>query len=272
MCWGKSYRSISLLSVLFKIPERLSYVRVEPIIDPLLPQEQAGCRHGRLTLYQVTLLTQEIEDIFSARKKAGAVFVDLTAAYDTLWHCGITCKLLRLLPDRHMVHIIMEMVDNHSFTLSTGNSKRSSLRHLKNGVPQGYAWAPLLFNICDVYISDLPKTVSRCYAYIDDLAIMHADGEWQAVERVMSKDQGRSQTFSFGGATGGARFATRGAVNGLCRTFRKRPGKFLGGHCGGSGPPGTPLAPPLAPTKNVRAPVVFGSYCPSSQNLIKKFA
>ena len=90
--------------------------------------------------------------------------------------------------------------------------------------------------------------------------------------KVLCADQGRSQTFSFGGATRGARFATRGAVNGLCRTFRKRPGKFLGGHCGGSGPPGTPLAPPLAPTKNVRAPVVFGSYCPSSQNLIKKFA
>ena len=29
--------------------------------------------------------------------------------------------------------------------------------------------------------------------------------------------------FHFGGATGGASFATRGAVNGLCRTFRKRP-------------------------------------------------
>jgi len=28
------------------------------------------------------------------------------------------------------------------------------------------------------------------------------------------------------GATGGASFATRGAVNGLCRTFRKRPEKF----------------------------------------------
>jgi len=28
------------------------------------------------------------------------------------------------------------------------------------------------------------------------------------------------------GATGGASFAKRGAVNGLCRTFRKRPEKF----------------------------------------------
>jgi len=53
--------------------------------------------------------------------------------------------------------------------------------------------------------------------------------------------QGRSQTFSFGGATGGASFATRRAVNGLCRTFRKRPEKFWGAVA----LPGTPLASPL---------------------------
>jgi len=75
---------------------------------------------------QVTLLTQDIEDSFSA-KKVEAVFVDLTAAYDAAWHCGLTCKLLRLLPDRHMVRMIMEMAGNRSFTLTTGNGKRSRL-------------------------------------------------------------------------------------------------------------------------------------------------
>ena len=65
----------------------------------------------------------------------------------------------------------------------------SRLRRLKNGVPQGsvLALAPLLFN---VYISDLPTTISRKYACADDLAIMHADGEWQAVEGVLSTDMG----------------------------------------------------------------------------------
>jgi len=52
------------------------------------------------------------------------VLVDLTAAYDIVWHRGLTCKRLRLLPDRHMVHMIMEMVSNHSFTLTTGNRQR----------------------------------------------------------------------------------------------------------------------------------------------------
>ena len=63
---------------------------------------------------------------------------------------------------------------NRSFTLTTRNGQRSRLRRLKNGVPQGSVLAPLLFNI---YISDLP-TISRKYAYADDLAIMHADGAW----------------------------------------------------------------------------------------------
>jgi len=78
---------------------------------------------------------------------------------------------MRLLPDRHMVRMILDMADNRSFTLTTGNGERSRLRRLKNGVPQGSVLAPLLFNI---YIPDLPSTASRKYAYADDLAIMQA--------------------------------------------------------------------------------------------------
>jgi len=66
----------------------------------LLLQEQAGFQHGRSTVDQVTLLTQHNEHSFSAKKKVGAVFVDLTAAYDTVWHRGLICKLLQLLPVR----------------------------------------------------------------------------------------------------------------------------------------------------------------------------
>ena len=72
---------------------------------------------------QTVLLTQNIEDSFEVKKKAGAVFVDLTEAYDTVWHCGLTCKLLRLLPDKHMVRIILELIRNRSMTFTTGDSK-----------------------------------------------------------------------------------------------------------------------------------------------------
>ena len=95
----KSYQPISLLCVPYKILEKIIYARVEPLIDPLLPKEQVGFRRGKSAIDQVVLLTQNIEDSFEAKKKTGAVFVNLTAAYDTVWHRGLTCKLLRLLPD-----------------------------------------------------------------------------------------------------------------------------------------------------------------------------
>jgi len=79
--------------------------------------------------------------------------------------------------------MIMELVGNCSFTLTTENDKRSRLRRLKNGVPQESVLAPILFNI---YTSDLTNTISRKYAYADDLAITHADGDWLAVEGVLS--------------------------------------------------------------------------------------
>jgi len=80
------------------------------------------------------------------------------ATNDTIWHRGLTCKLLRLLPDRHTAHLIVEMVGNCSFTLTIGNGKKIRLRRLKNGVPQESVLAPLLFN---TYFPDEQSTVSK---------------------------------------------------------------------------------------------------------------
>ena len=49
----------------------------------------------------------------------------------------------------------------------------------------GFAEISHSVNVC---ISDLPTTLSRMYAYADNLAIMYADGDWQAVEGAVSKD------------------------------------------------------------------------------------
>ena len=163
----KSYRPISLFCVPYKILEKLIHARVETIVDPLLPREQLGFRPERFTVNQTVLLTQNIEDSIEAKKKIGAVFVDLTAVYDTVWHRGLTCKLLKLLPDKHMVRMIMELVQNRSFTLTIGDSKRSRLRRLRNGLRQESVLAPIFFN---VYSYDLPSMTFQKYAYADDLA------------------------------------------------------------------------------------------------------
>ena len=40
-------------------------------------------------------LTTHIENGFQSNLKTGAVFLDLTAAYDTVWHTGLLYKLTK---------------------------------------------------------------------------------------------------------------------------------------------------------------------------------
>ena len=113
------------------------------------------------------------------------MFVNLTAAYDTVWNRGLACKLLRLLPDKHMVRMIMELVRNRSFTLTTGDSKPSRLRRLRNGLPQRSVLDPLLFNKC---IFDLPFITFKKYTYANDLTILYSSGDGKVLERTLSED------------------------------------------------------------------------------------
>ena len=84
-----------------------------------------------------------------------------------------------------MVRMIMELVRNRSFTLTTDDSKQSRLRRLKNSIPQGSVLAPVLFNI---YTYDLPSMISRNFAYADDLALLHFFGNWKDLEGTLSQD------------------------------------------------------------------------------------
>jgi hypothetical protein len=59
---------------------------------------QAGfCQHRSCTEH-VMALTTHIEAGFQLQLKTEAVFVDLKAAYDTVWREGLMIKFLKLFP------------------------------------------------------------------------------------------------------------------------------------------------------------------------------
>ena len=182
----KRYRPISLLCDPYKILERLILARINPIIElPQLPSEQAGFRQGRSTVQQILKLTCEIEKSFENGYKAGAIIVNLTAAYNTVWLQGLALQILCIIPDRHLVRFIMNILSNCSFKLKTNSGQISRLRILKNGLPQGSTLSPILFN---VYISDIPTTVSHQYGYADDMALLYSHKCWPKVEETLSRD------------------------------------------------------------------------------------
>ena len=90
----KELSTISLLSHTFKLIERPLLNRLSPFVEEHLIEHQAGFRPGKFTAAQLLNLTEHIEDSFQKKKITGAVFVDLTVAYDMVNHRCLFTKAL----------------------------------------------------------------------------------------------------------------------------------------------------------------------------------
>ena len=152
----------------YKLMERIILSWINPLVERHLRHAQAGFRKNRSTTDQATRLVHNIESAFQRDEKYGLILIDLTAAYNTVWQRGLYLKLLRILSDVNLVRFTMAMIQNRSFYVETSSGDRSRKRKPRNGLPQGSVLAPILFN---VYIADIPPTISKQLLYADDSAI-----------------------------------------------------------------------------------------------------
>jgi len=91
--------------------------------DASIPIEQAGFRPKRSNVEQVMALTTYIENGFQKCLKTGAVFVDLTAAYDTVWREGLLLKLAEVIPCKKLITVFNEMLSNRFNQVQYDKSK-----------------------------------------------------------------------------------------------------------------------------------------------------
>lgn len=82
----------SVFCCFFKIQERILLSRLSPYLEYHLPTEQAGFRPGRNTTEQVLTLASYIESGYEIRETIRDVFVDLSAAYNTVWRNSLKYK------------------------------------------------------------------------------------------------------------------------------------------------------------------------------------
>ena len=157
--------------------------RISPIVEREMSPDQAGFREGRSCCSQVLNLTQYIEDGFELGKITGTVFVDLTAAYDTVNHRLLLLKVAKVIRNRNTILIIQSLLSNRLFFVEM-DGKRSRWRKQKNGLPQGSVLAPILFNI---YTNDQPQFRDiRRFIYADDLCLAVQSNSFETIERKLS--------------------------------------------------------------------------------------
>ena len=159
--------------------ERLILSRITPTVEAQLSPDQAGFRSGRSCCGQVLNLVQYIEDGFQEGKITGAVFVDLTAAYDTINHRLLLTKVAKVIRNSSIVSIIQSLLTNRRFYVEMGG-KQSRWRVQKNGLAQASVLAPTLFNI---YTNDQPEFNNiRRFIYADDLCIATQASNFETIE------------------------------------------------------------------------------------------
>ena len=181
----KNYRTISLLCHCFKLFERLIINHMTDLLDEKLIPEQACFRPEKSCTGQLLSLIQHIEDGFTECLKSGAVFVDLTAAFDTV-NCRILLKKFHHITngDTSLTQMIQAIFSNRRF-YGDLHGQKSRWRNQKNGVPQGSVLAPVLSN---VYTNDQPNaTDTNSFLYADDLAITAQAQTFGQLENKLTK-------------------------------------------------------------------------------------
>lgn len=179
---ASSYRPISLLCHLFKLYERLILNKIERSVDQKLIPQQGGFRPGRSCTGQVLALTEHIERGFEEKAITGVVFVDLSAAYDTVNQRILLAKIYDTTKDYDLTKVIESLLQNRRYYVSL-EGRKSRWRIQKNGLPQGSVLSPMLFNI---YTNDQPTpTETEHFLYADDLAIAAQGKSFSEVEETL---------------------------------------------------------------------------------------
>ena len=93
----KNYRPISLLPICGKCYEKMIFNNLHSYLDAnnLITKNQSGFRPGDSTTNQLLYLVNEIHHAFEDPKslEVRAVFLDISKAFDKVWHDGLIFKL-----------------------------------------------------------------------------------------------------------------------------------------------------------------------------------
>lgn len=158
------------MPIISKVFERLFLRRLEPTLDSnnVLPNYQFGFRKQHGTIEQIHRVVKTIRNSLEHKNYCTAAFLDVSQAFDKVWHVGLISKIKSIFP-YPISSLLRSYLTDRFFQVKRGG-EITNLFPICSGVPQGSILGPTLYLI---YTSDLPTTINTTIAtYADDTVIM----------------------------------------------------------------------------------------------------
>ena len=150
-----NYRPISLLPICGKILEKIVFDSMYNYLvkNGLISQIQSGFRPGDSSIYQLLSVTANIYDFFENYDETRAIFLDISKAFDRVWHVLILKLKSNGISENLLTFLKSYLSDRKQRVVLSGiNSDWTGA-----GVLHGSVLGPLLFL---VYINDLTDNIS----------------------------------------------------------------------------------------------------------------
>ena len=200
---AKNYRPVSLLFVVSKVFEKLVNNRIVDHLEKcgLFSDFQYGFRSSRSTADLLTVVSDRIARAFNRSGATRVVALDISKAFDRVWHAGLLHKLKSYGISGQIFGLISPILSNRRLRVVL-DGKSSQEYPVNAGVPQGSILGPILFLL---YINDLPDNVICNIAiYADDTTLysklIMAFDLWQQLELASELESDLRDTWTGAGS------------------------------------------------------------------------
>jgi len=183
-----NYRPISIINCVAKIFEKLIFNQLSQYLNVqnLLSPHQSGFRSNFSTTTALLKFTNDILSASDSNMPTGAIFIDLTKAFDMVDHYLLLDKLYAIGLSSDSLLFFNSFLHHRSQCVTIQGSQ-SSFKMIDKGVPQGSALGPLLFSI---FINDLPQICSNSsiHLYADDTVLYFSSSDILQIQHSLQLD------------------------------------------------------------------------------------